>query len=139
VERWRDRVGKLVLFGANYDLSGLRKGGGTHANFAAYFGRCAADYRRLSATPGSWDSFVAALRKMWSTEPDYEPEQLARITARTLVVAGEQDEIIRPDHARALSTLIPGARLLVIPASSHFAPWQQPAAFSASLVEFLGG
>jgi len=137
--RHPERVKRLVLFGANYDLSGLRKGAGPRANFGAYFDRCAADYRRLSPTPASWDAFVGTLRTMWNTQPAFKPGQLARIAAPTLVVAGEHDEIIRQEHARALSTLIPGARLLILRDASHFAPWQQPAAFNDALLGFLGG
>jgi pimeloyl-ACP methyl ester carboxylesterase len=137
--RHPERVGRLVLFGANFNLSGIRKGGGPHATFAAYFDRCADDYRRLSPTPASWDAFVGALRAMWSTQPDLKREQLARIAAPTLVLAGEREEIIRVEHTRELSTLIPGARLLTIRDASHFAPWQQPAAFNAALLAFLGG
>jgi len=132
-----ERVEKLVTFGANYDLSGLRKGGGPHATFATYFDRCAADYRRLSPTPKAYKAFVAALTKMWSSQPNFKPAQLATIKARTLVADGEHDEIIRQDHVRALAGHIPGARLLLIPDTSHFALWQRPDAFNAALLEFL--
>lgn len=132
-----ERVKGLFAFGANYDLSGVRGGGGPHATFASYFDKCAADYRRLSPTPRGYDAFVEALRKMWVSQPDFKPEQLARIEAPTVVADGEHDEIIRPVHVRVLASLIPGARLLLIPKSSHFAPWQQPEAFNAALLEFL--
>jgi pimeloyl-ACP methyl ester carboxylesterase len=133
-----DRVARLVALGPNYDLTGLRRDGGPHPTFAAYFDRCAADYRRLSATPQDFAGFVAALRKMWIAEPNLTPAQLAGIRAPTLVVDGDHDEILRQDHVRRLATLIPGARLLLIPGTSHFALWQRPDAFNAALVDFLG-
>jgi pimeloyl-ACP methyl ester carboxylesterase len=134
-----ERVKKLFAFGANYNVSGMRAGGGPHATFASYFDRCAADYRRLSPTPKGYEAFVDALRRMWVSQPDFKPEQLARIQAATVIADGEHDEIIRREHVGKLAELIPGARLLLIPESSHFALWQRPEAFNAALLEFLDG
>ena len=133
-----ERVKALVLFGANYDRSGLRKGGGSSATFAAYVRRCEADYRRLSPTPDGFPSLLSALRALWRSEPAFTPAQLARVRARTLVLDGEHDEIIRPDHARSLAALVPGARLRFIPQASHFAHWQRPDAFNEAVLGFLG-
>jgi pimeloyl-ACP methyl ester carboxylesterase len=132
-----ERVTALVAFGANFDRAGFRKGGPT-ATFAAYMRRCEEDYRRLSPTPDGFPPFLAALRVMWRSEPSYAPAQLARIRARTLVLDGEHDEILRQDHARALARHIPGASVLFIPAASHFAHWQRPEAFNEAVLEFLG-
>ena len=132
------RVKKLFAFGANYDLSGMKNGGGPHATFATYFEKCAADYKRLSPPPKDYKDFNVALNKMWRTQPDFKPEQLAKITAQTACVDGEHDEIIKQDHVRSMAKLIPGARLVLIPEASHFALWQQPEAFNKALIEFLG-
>jgi pimeloyl-ACP methyl ester carboxylesterase len=37
----------------------------------------------------------------------------------------------------ALSRLIPGARLMILPRASFFAMWQQPAAFNGAVLDFL--
>lgn len=131
-----DRVEALVAFGANYDRTGFSTGGPT-ATFAAYMKRCEADYRRLSATPDAFPTFLTALRAMWSAEPAFTPAQLGRIRARTLVLDGEHDEIIRPDHQRSLARMIPGARLLLLAGASHFAHWQRPEAFNEAVLGFL--
>ncbi len=47
------------------------------------------------------------------------------------------DEIIRQDHLKELAKLISGARLVFIPGASHFALFQQPAAFNDALLDFL--
>lgn len=132
-----ERVKALVAFAANYDLSGFRSGGSSSATFAAYTKRCEADYRRLSPAPGTFEPFMAALRRMWHAEPAFTPAQLARVRARTLVVDGEHDEILRPEHQRSLAGMIPGARLLFIPGASHFAHWQRPEAFNEAVLGFL--
>lgn len=134
-----ERVKALVAFGANFDLSGFRRNGGATATFAAYMRRCAEDYRRLSPTPAAFDALLAALRVMWRSQPAFAPQELARIRARTLVLDGEHDEILREDHERALARHIPGARLLFIPGASHFALWQRPDAFNEAVLSFLRG
>jgi pimeloyl-ACP methyl ester carboxylesterase len=134
-----ERVEALVAFGANADRSGLKPGGGQGATFAAYMERCAADFRRLSPAPDGFAALLAALRPMWRSEPAFTAEQLARIRARTLVLDGEQDEIVRQDHARWLARAIPGARLLLVPGASHFAHWQRPEAFDEAVLGFLDG
>ncbi len=132
-----ERVGKLFAFGANYDLSGLKKGGGAHATFKTYFARCASDYARLSPTPKDYQAFQAALAKMWRTQPTFKAADLAKITAPTACADGEHDEIVRQDHLRAMARLIPRAQVVLIPEASHFAPWQRPEAFNQAVLGFL--
>jgi 3-oxoadipate enol-lactonase len=59
--------------------------------------------------------------------------ELARITAPTLVICGEDDISTPPEQARALATAIPGAVVRVIPAAAHLANLEQPDAFNAAL------
>jgi pimeloyl-ACP methyl ester carboxylesterase len=132
-----ERVRALVAFAANYDLSGFRRNGGATPTFAAYMRRCAEDYRRLSSTPVAFEGLLDALRAMWRTQPAFRPEELGRIRARTLVLDGEHDEILREEHERALADRVPGARILFIPAASHFAHWQRPDVFNATVLGFL--
>lgn len=131
-----DRVTKLVAFGANYNLAGMKSSGGA-ATFGTYFTKCAADYQRLSATPKDYKAFKQALSRMWNTEPNFKKEQLAKIKAPTLIADGEHDEIIRAEHVKELAKLIPGAQLAFVPKASHFALWQQPEDFNKMLLEFL--
>jgi proline iminopeptidase len=99
-----------------------------------------------------WDetarAFVASLRgermharvtAAWAEEQgtlDLRPD-LARITAPTLVVVGEDDFICDVESARLMASGIAGARLVVVPEAGHF-PWiEQPDAFRAALDPFL--
>ena len=134
--RHPERVTRLVAYGTNFDLSGTQKGGGT--TFATYFTRCATDYAKLSPTPSDYKGLQAALRPMWRTQPNYKRAQIASIKLPTLVLDGDHDEIIRQDHVKELVKLITGARLVLIPESSHFALFQQPEAFNRALLDFLG-
>lgn len=133
--RHPERVSQLVVFGTNFDQAGTQKGSG--ATFPTYFARCAADYAKLSPTPGDFKGLQAALRPMWRTQPNYTRAQLATIKVPTLVLDGDHDEIIRQDHLKDMAKLISGAKLVFIPDSSHFALFQQPAAFNQALLDFL--
>lgn len=133
--RHPERVSKLVAYGTNFNLAGTQKGGG--ATFSTYFSRCAADYAKLSPTPGDYKGLQAALRPMWRTLPNYSNAQIAGIKVPTLVLDGDHDEIIRQDHVKELAKLITGSRLVFIPNSSHFALFQQPEAFNQAVLDFL--
>jgi 3-oxoadipate enol-lactonase len=62
---------------------------------------------------------------------------LLTITVPTLVVVGESDMITPPADAQAMTAMIPGARLVVIPKAGHLSPLENPRAFNASVRAFL--
>ena len=66
-------------------------------------------------------------------------EEVARITAPTLVMAGTQDPVVPPELAVAAATAIPGAALVVLPGGAHLVNVEQPAAFNDALVRHLAG
>jgi YbgC/YbaW family acyl-CoA thioester hydrolase len=55
----------------------------------------------------------------------------------TLIVVGEEDVLTPPDAARRMATLIPGARLVVIPGAGHVPPLERPSETTAEIREFL--
>jgi len=62
---------------------------------------------------------------------------LQSVQAPTLVLVGQQDYNCTK-AARLLADTIPNAALKIIAGSGHMTPLEQPAAFTAALVEFLG-
>ena len=137
--RHPDRVGKVLTFAANTSTSGLRPHPGQSPVFRRFFERARRDYERLSPTPHDFDAFVAAIDQMWRTEPNWTDAQLRSIRAPVLVVDGDHDEAIRQDHTRAIATAIPGAELLILPNTSHFAFLQDPDRFNTAMLRFLDG
>lgn len=79
---------------------------------------------------------AAALRGM-AARPDMTPE-LRNIRVPTLVLVGEADAISRPDEMRSIAQAIPGSQFVQIADAGHLSPLEQPAAFNAAVVEFLG-
>ena len=132
-----DRVAKLFAFGANSAPAGMKPGGARTGVFAAYAARCRAEYAALSPNPDKWPQLVQGLGAMWRSEANYPDQKLARIKAPTAIVDGAHDEIIKPEHTRHMARVIPGARLAILPNTSHFAMLQDPAAFNRALMDFL--
>ncbi|HWS68013.1 MAG TPA: alpha/beta hydrolase [Steroidobacteraceae bacterium] len=106
---------------------------------AAFCAHAVEPWKRLppSPTPNDWESFNAAVSKMWSTLPTYTAEQLRAIRVHTTISDGQFDEGIKPEHLRYLVATIPDARLVVLPKLSHFAMLQDPSAFNSAVLDFL--
>src|SRR5262249_43438801 len=124
-------------FGANFNLAGLKPDGDKNPIFVAYTQRAGEDYARVSPTPGGFDELVKAVSEMWTSEPAYDVPDLSRIVAPTVIAAGAYDEVIEREHTEALARLVPGARLEILPAAGHFAPWQSPAQFNEAVLDFI--
>ena len=132
-----DRLARLFAFGANADVSGVKDGADKNPVFAVYLKRTADEYRALSPTPDQWDSFSAAVGKMWETLPAFTADQLRSIHVPITIADGEHDEAIKREHTEYLAATIPGARLVIMPKVSHFAMLQNPTEFNRAVLEFL--
>jgi pimeloyl-ACP methyl ester carboxylesterase len=64
---------------------------------------------------------------------------LQSIGVPVLVLDGEEEEFIKPEHARQLAELIPGATLVMMPGTGHFAPFAKPAVFDQIVLDYLAG
>jgi pimeloyl-ACP methyl ester carboxylesterase len=64
--------------------------------------------------------------------------RLPAIAQPTLVVAGALDPLVPAALSRRTAAAIPGARLALMPRCAHNPMDEQPAAFEAILLEFLG-
>ncbi|MEU3479882.1 3-oxoadipate enol-lactonase [Streptomyces sp. NPDC033753] len=65
-------------------------------------------------------------------------DELARITAPTLVLAGRADPATPPAHARELADGIPDASLLELAGAAHLAPAERPEAVLSALLGHFG-
>jgi 3-oxoadipate enol-lactonase len=63
---------------------------------------------------------------------------LPKVRCPTLVLLGAEEQVAPLPAARALHKGIAGSRLQVIPRAGHLPFLEQPAAFNAALMEFLG-
>lgn len=134
--RQPERLGKLYAFGANMDAEAI--GEPLPSPVLPLIGpRLQAAYQAV-ARPADFERLTAAVRSMQKHEPHYSTAQLAAIRGPNVAIVGaEHDEVLRPAYFAYLADAIPGARLIMLRDVSHFAPWQNPAAFNASLIDFL--
>jgi 3-oxoadipate enol-lactonase len=93
------------------------------------FARTKAMMERVS--PEGYVACCAAVRDM------DQRDEIARITAPTLVITGARDVATPPADGQYLASQIRGARLVELPAA-HVSNIEQAAAFTAALTQFLG-
>ncbi len=94
------------------------------------------DYRRLrdmiASTPAEgYAGCCAAIEVM------DQVDELERITAPTLVIAGADDAATPPDHGARIASRIPGARMAVIPDAMHLANIEQAAQVTGRIIDHL--
>jgi 3-oxoadipate enol-lactonase len=61
-------------------------------------------------------------------------DDLARMTAPTLVIAGWQDLALPPEHQQLIADSIPGAELLTVSPAAHLANLEQPLEVTGALL-----
>lgn len=117
-----ERVRRLVVTGANVDT------GGTSAESLEWVLTTKPEdwpaflrdtHAQLSPDgPDAWPRLIGRLQRMWATEPAFGHDELAGMTAPTLIIVGDHD-IVRPEHAVAMFRAIPGSRLAIVPGGEH--------------------
>ncbi len=65
--------------------------------------------------------------------------RLHRLTMPALFMRGASDGLVSADYLEAYAKLLPNARVLTVPKAGHLPQVEQPDAFVASVLEFLGG
>lgn len=123
-----ERVGKLVLNGANLDPRGVKRS----TQLPIELG-----YRiaRLFAGSSTRARANAEMLGLMVNEPHVASEDLAALAVPTLVIAGTHD-MIREDHTRLIAENIPDAELALIP-GDHFVAAKNPDAFNRAVETFL--
>ncbi|NUR82475.1 MAG: alpha/beta hydrolase [Nonomuraea sp.] len=133
-----DLVGRLVLISAAFAMDGMLIGpsgdGGDMPEQVV--GRYA------EVSPDGRDHFpVFAGKVMAGMAADplaITADDLARVSARTLVVAGD-DDLVRAEHTLALFRGLPDAELAVVPRTSHLLLLEKPALCAQLVGDFLAG
>jgi pimeloyl-ACP methyl ester carboxylesterase len=73
---------------------------------------------------------------MVQREPHIALDDLARITAPTLVVVGD-DDLVSLEHTTELFRAIPGSELAVVPGTSHAVLMEKPEIANRLILDFL--
>ena len=75
-------------------------------------------------------------KRLWLNEPHIATEDLAKISAPTLVMAADRDAI-PIEHTLELFRSIKGAQLCIIPGTTHFLMSEKPDMVNRAILEFL--
>jgi len=130
-----DLVDRLVLIGVNFHFDGVLpieldpNSPVTAALMQSYVER----------SPDGEAHFADVVGKgmtMISTEPTLTVDDLAKVTAPTLVMVGD-DDLIDLTHTCALYESLPAGQLCVVPRASHALPLEYPDETARQVLSFL--
>ena len=79
-------------------------------------------------------SIMSAMQIMLRTNLQ---ERLARITAPTLLLWGDEDPMVPIEQGYALARHVPCQEMVVIESAGHHPMWEQPEAFNQEVIHFL--
>jgi len=86
--------------------------------------------------PAHFPVVVEKTKRLWLSEPNMTREELAKISAPTLVLAGDK-EAIPTEHTLELFRSIKGAQLCIIPGTTHFLLSEKPDMANRAILDFL--
>ena len=132
-----DRLASHYAHAGNVTLAGVDPSVETNEVFGGYVGMMAGDYAKMSPTPDGFEGFVGGISKMWFADKADGLQLVETVTVPTRVVQSEYDEAILAEHSAAIANAIPGATLLTLKDVSHFAMFQDPAGYTASVRDWL--
>jgi pimeloyl-ACP methyl ester carboxylesterase len=137
-QRRPDLVARMVLIGQYYNSTGKVAGD----DLAAYLNSPEAitflrqGYDPISPDgPDHFSVVHAKTMHMITTEPEITLDTLADVTAPTLVLQGDRDEV-SVEHSLAVVAALPEARLAVLP-GTHTLPVEHPELVNPLILSFL--
>lgn len=126
--RYPDRVNRLILSGANMDAGGIKRSVQLPIEIGYRIARLFAD--RSDAARRN-----AEMLGLMVNDPSLTSADLARIRAKTLVIAGTKD-MVKTSHTRLIAKSVPGASLVLIE-GDHFIAAKRPEEFNRAVLDFL--
>lgn len=126
--KYPDRVNRLILNGANLDAKGVKPS----VQIPIEIGyRIAKIFARISQTA----KLNAEMLGLMVNDPNVPSEELVKIQAKALVIAGTKD-MIKDEHTRLIAQSIPNAQLVILE-GNHFIANKCPQAFNEAVLKFL--
>ncbi|WP_276118887.1 alpha/beta fold hydrolase [Pararhizobium qamdonense] len=132
-----ERLTRLFAQAANSKIDGVIPTVMENKTFASYIEKAGEVYKKISPTPTEYDAFVTQISNMWASQPNWSDEDLKKITTPTAIVLGDHDEAISRAHTDYLASTIPGAKLIILKDTSHFAMLQDPQRYNKAVRDFI--
>jgi pimeloyl-ACP methyl ester carboxylesterase len=139
-----DRVRSLVAASASVRPDGLhedltdpaKQATSTRMPTPQEFADLQQAYQRLSPHPDHFDEFIAMLSQSDADTRGWSDQQLAGITAPTLLILGDRD-FTTVEHGALMLRLIPGSQLAVLPGTTHMQATRRADLLLPMLARFL--
>lgn len=84
-----------------------------------------------------WTRLLHQLSELFWTPLDYSRSDFELISAPTLIILGDKDNLIPIEQATDMHTMIPNASLAIAPNAGHGLPLSNPELFDSLIIEFL--
>lgn len=123
-----ERIGRMVIDGANLSLDGA-------ADWAIDWVMGEYNNAKEKADEDPEAKLKMEIMGLMVNDPDIDPEELTKIDVPTLVMAGEEDLILK-EHTELIASKIPGAQLAFCK-GDHFCAREFPDEFNAIAGPFL--
>jgi len=124
--QYPERISNLIAMAANIFPEGVKK---------TSLDRIKTYKQSIEDQDGS--SIVLDLLNMLLKYPQLEFSDLQRIKSKTLIVAGDHDEI-RNEHTVRIFENILNAQLAIMPNETHYLPAENPTLFNEVVLKFMG-
>ena len=86
--------------------------------------------------PGAWQRLLPAIAADIAAQPLLSPAELHRIDCPAMVVCGDRDPFVPPEHAAGLARQLPHGRLFIAPDCGHEVMARRPGLFNEALSSF---
>lgn len=140
-----DFIEKLVLIGATYHFDAYpeatrqfianHKWDGS-TNPKQYPGIFVQHYLTGHPNLSGFGALLDEMAIMWTTSPEFEKSDLSKISAQTLIINGDHEDV-QLEHAIDLYDGVPDAQLFVVPNATHFALQEKPELLNQVILNFL--
>lgn len=126
--KYPERLDRLILNGANLDAKGIKRSVQIPIEIGYRFAK-------LFAKKSEEAKLHEEMLGLMVNDPNVKPEELSKIQARTLVLAGTKD-MVKDEHTQLIASRIPDAQLVILE-GDHFVANKCPDAFNRAVLSFL--
>lgn len=85
---------------------------------------------------GAWQRLLPAIAADIATQPLMTPAELHAIDCPAMIVCGDRDPFVPPEHAAGLARQLPAGRLFVVPDCGHEVMSRRPGLFNEAMSGF---
>jgi pimeloyl-ACP methyl ester carboxylesterase len=85
---------------------------------------------------GAWQRLLPAIAADIARQPLLTPAELHAIDCPAMVVCGDHDPFVPPEHAAGLARQLPGGRLFIVPDCGHEVTARRPGLFNEAVSGF---